>query len=217
MNFYRKIVGIIAIVLMLGMTSCIDLLNELTINKDKSGIAFIGIKVNALAGLINMDSDLIDKDVKNSVILFPSQSEARLKGVSGISDIKTFTKISRGKLGIQFKFINQKALNNAYYALLGEDKKWYYPKMLKISNHKVKVHNVSPYIKRYFEQNESILSDGDLLKYLKFTTIIHTPNEIKANSFAKGKLSSDRKTLSYSISMKKILDDKESCGNKLKY
>lgn len=217
MNYHRKIIGIIAVVLMLGLTSCIDLLNEITINKDKSGTAFVGIKVNGIAGLINLDNDLLDKDVKNSIVRFPSQSASRIEGIEGISKIETYTKLVQGKLGVQFNFKNQKALNQAYYSLLGEEKKWFYPKMVKVSAHKVKIRNMSPFIKRYFEENDNLLSDNDLLKYLNFTTIIHLPSKVKDDSFKKGKLSKDGQTLSYSINMKKILEENAACGNSMKY
>ncbi len=217
MNYHRKIIGIFAIVLMLGLTSCIDLLNEITINKDKSGTAFVGIKVNGIAGLINLDNDLLDKDVKNSIVRFPSQSASRIEGIEGISKVETYTKLVQGKLGVQFNFKNQKALNQAYYSLLGEEKKWFYPKMVKVSTHKVKIRNMSPFIKRYFEENDNLLSDNDLLKYLNYTTVIHLPSKVKDDSFNKGKLSKDGKTLSYSINMKKILEEDAACGNSMKY
>ncbi len=215
MPLSRKIVFLIALFSSIGLSSCVELLNEVTINKDKSGTAFIGIRVNALGGLIDMSSDYIDDEIRNSIIHFPSDAQSKLKDIKGIHSIETFTRIGQGRIGIEFQFDNPKALNKAYYKLLGENKKWYYPKLLRIRNHSVKAKNISPYIKRYFQHNESFITKSNLLKYLKYTTVIHTPKKIMET--AKGNVAADGKTLLFSVPMKKILNESASCGNYFKY
>lgn len=217
MAFTKKLLRFSVFVLLLNLTSCVDLLNVITINPDKSGTAFIGLQVNAIGGLINLSGENLDEETKNSVITFPSQAASELSTVSGIHNIKTYTKLALGKVGVEFDFDNAKALNTAYYKLLGKDKKWYYPKLISINRHKVKTRNITPFIKHYFDKNESMLTESDMLKYLKYTTVISTPEPIKEGSFKRGDLSKDKKELRYSIPMKNILNESASTANSFKY
>ncbi len=212
-----KLFRISLLILILGLTSCVDILNELNINADKSGTAFVGIKVNAISSLINLSGDYLDKEVKNSIISFPSQAASDLSTIAGIHNIKTYSKLALGKIGVEFEFDKPSALNKAYYKLLGKDKKWYYPNIIKIKNHKVKSLNITPFIKHYFDNNESMLTESDLLKYLKYTTIISMPKAIRDGSFEKGNLSKDKKVISYSIPMKRILEESVSTENSFRY
>ncbi len=209
----------IAIILFLsfGMSSCISLLNEIKINSDKSGTAFIGIEVNALAGLINFDNDYIDKDTKNTILDFPNKAKTNLKGIKGISKIITLGKISQGRLGIQFDFKNTRALNSAYYALLDDKKKWYYPNLIKIKKHKVKIKNISPYIRRYINQNKNEMRTPTVMKYIKYRTIIKTPAPIKSINIKQGALSSDKKTMSLIAPLNSIMEEKISVGGNIWY
>jgi hypothetical protein len=217
MDFTKIVIRTAIFILLVFLTSCVDLLNVITINPDKSGTSFVGMQVNAIGGLISLSGEDLQDEVKNSIVTFPSQAAKDLSTIKGIHNIKTYTTLALGKVGVEFDFDNPKALNKAYYKLFGKEKKWYYPKLISISNHKVKTRNITPFINHYFDKNESMLTESDLLKYLKFTTVIKTPSEIKTSSVQLGDLSNDKKELRYSISMKKILNESVSTANSFKY
>lgn len=217
MSFYRKTLRFVVFVLLLSMASCIELLNVVNINADKSGMAFIGLQVSAIGSLISLSGENLDEETKNSMLTFPSQAASQLSTISGIHNIKTYTKMAQGKIGVEFDFDNAKALNKAYYKLLGKDRKWYFPNLIRINNHKVKTRNITPYIKHYFDSNESMLIETDLLKYMKYTTVISAPEPIKEGSFKRGDLSNNKKDLKYSIPMKNILNESTSTASRFKY
>ncbi len=217
MPFVNKISRFIIFITLFLLTSCVDILNVVNINSDKSGTAFVGIQVNAISSLINLSGEDLQDEIKNSVVSFPSQAAADLSTISGIHNIKTYTTLALGKIGVEFEFDNPRALNKAYYKLLGKEKKFYYPKLISITRNKVKVKNITPYINYYFNNNESMLTKSDLLKYLKYTTLIKVPRNIKEGSFQHGNLSNNKKELRYSIPMKRIIDESASTSNELKY
>jgi len=217
MKLSRVIVLLSAIFLMLGTTSCIDFLNEIKINKDKSGSVFLGLEMNAIAGLMITESDKVSPKIKEYIIHFPSESAKLLQDVEGISDIESFTQPAQGRIGIGFNFENQKALNMAYYKLLEMDYKWYSPNMVIIKKHKVKVRNATPYIQEYYGEFDDDFEDNTIVNYLHYRTVIHVPNSINSFNIERGSLSQDKKVFSNRISGKEILKLDANSGFSFKY
>jgi len=206
-----------AVFLLFATTSCIDFLNEIKINKDKSGSVFLGIEMNAIAGLMITESDKVSPKIKEYIIHFPSESAKLLKDIKGISNVESYTQPAQGRIGIGFNFTNQKALNKAYYRLLEMDYKWYSPNMVIIRKHKIKIRNATPYIKEYYREFEDSFEDNTIVNYLHYKTVIHVPNSINQNSIEIGSLSTDKKVFSNRISGKEILELDANSGFSFKY
>ena len=217
MRISKLIILFSALSLLFGTTSCIDFLNEIRINKDKSGSVFIGLEMNAIAGLMITESDKVSPKIKEYIIHFPSESEKLIQGIDGISDIESYTQPAQGRIGIGFKFKNQKALNKAYYKLLEMDYKWYSPKLVIIKKHKIKVRNATPYIKDYYSEYNDSFEDKTIVNYLHYKTVIHVPNSINKFNIERGSLSSDKKVFSNRISGKEILELDANSGFSFKY
>ena len=198
------------------MTSCIDLMHEITINKDKSGEVFIGFESMALGGLINIDNQYVDEELKKLIINFPIKALNKLKEIEGISKLKAHTQLKTGRIGIQFHFNNPKTLNKAYYALGQMDKKWFYPQIVKINKHRIKIRNITPFVLKKIEEKDKSLLNNELANYVNIKTIIHLPSEVKPTSIKKGKLNKKGTTLTYVIPLKKFINN-ESYGNRLKF
>ncbi|MCK5846391.1 MAG: hypothetical protein KAG84_03060 [Bacteroidales bacterium] len=208
---------VLVIILAFVGSSCVNLLNEVKINADKSGSAFIGVEINALSGMINTDSDKLSKENKNSLLGFNAEAEKRLKGVKGISNIRATGALSFGRLGIKFDFENAKALNRAYYSLMDMEYKWYSPKIISIRNHSVKVRNVSSYIKDQVKESDSEFFTSSVMEYLNIATVIEVPNKITSVKMDVGEISYNGKTISIITPLKSVVETDATVGFKFKY
>jgi pyruvate/2-oxoglutarate dehydrogenase complex dihydrolipoamide acyltransferase (E2) component len=213
----KLIIRALLVLMLFSTTSCIDLLHEIKINADQSGQAFIGIEATTLGMLANLDPALIDEKIKQNVIDFPLKSAAKLARVKGISNIKALGRIEKGRIGIQFDFVDEKALNDAYYALADQEKKAIYPKIVKISNHRVKVRNMTPIIKRYLEKNQNAFLDNELIKYFRYRTVIEVPSVVKIASIKQGNVGGNGSLLELNVPMNKLLTQKQNSGTKFRY
>jgi len=197
----RKIIWLIAILSSIAFSSCINLLDEIKLNSDKSGSFFIGLESKMLASILNMAKDQIPKDLSDDINKFPSEAKKRIEGINTISNIKTLDEMGDGRLGISFDFSNPKSLNKAYYALLEIEKTWYLPNILKIGKHKVKRRNLTPQLVKQIEKNNPELKDSDLLKYLHWETVIKLPSNSKSitSEYSKSKVGSEDIVIRYSL------------------
>ena len=93
--------------------------------------------------------------------------------------MKYHSDLKVGKLGLSFNFDNQKSLNNAWYRLLGLDKKIYYPKPFKISKNRIVKKDFSKIIAHYLDQNKEKLKNVEILKSISYVSIFHLPQEVR--------------------------------------
>ena len=159
----------------------------------------------------------MDEKTKNEIIGFPLEAAAILQGINGISEVKALSKIYQGRLGVSFHFDNPKALNNAYYALSQKDRKWYYPDLVKIKKHKVKLRNLTPFINHYLNQQQDSKLNDQMIKYVNYRTVIELPKSIKPNSVKYGDVNTDGVILTYVIPLREMVTNKQSTGNKVRY
>ena len=204
------------LIIVLSMSSCVNIVNLFKINADKSGTAFIGIEINAVSGLLDLASEYIDNDFKKKITVFPAEADEKLKGLKGVSNIKSYLEVNSGKLGVEFDFKNPKALNTALYALLDKERKCYFPDIIKIRKHKVKIRDVSFYIKEYIEDNNEEMSPL-VINYIKYNTVVIFPKKIKSVKNNTGFISYDKKTYSNIVPIKDIMEDKAVMGAIIKY
>jgi hypothetical protein len=191
--------------------------HQLDINIDQSGTAFIGIEANALGMFANIANQYLDEKSKKEILQFPLQSANLLKGIDGITNVESLTRIESGKIGVRFRFRNEKALNEAYYALAGIDKKALSPKMVKIAKHKVKLRNMSPFLIRYVEKNYPDIKKEDYLQYLNVRVKINSLRPIKESTVKQGSLNSDRQSIVYRKSLKEIITEESNMGTHFRY
>ena len=173
----KKFAWLFFIVISLGLSSCIDLLDEITLHDNKSGSVFIGIESELLGSIMKMAKDQIQADKLNNIEHFPNKSKDKLEAIQGISNVNALSQINKGRLGISFDFANPKALNNAYYALVDMEKKWYEPKIVKIGKHKISRPNFTPQIIKQIELENPEFKNSEYLKYLNLKTIIKLPRK----------------------------------------
>lgn len=209
----------IALILLIAFTasSCINLLNEIKINADKTGTSFIGIEFGALSNFLDLDSDKLDPNIKSNVLDFPNIAKDKLQNIKGISSIKTLGVLSSGRIGIEFHFKNMQALNKAYYSLLDMDKKWFYPKLIKIKKHKIKLRDISNHIKSFVEDNNDNPENSKFINYLNFSTKINVPTKITTAKIGQGTIKNNGRTFINNTSLKSIMSNNAHTGVNFKY
>ena len=206
----KRIVWVLSILIGFSFNSCITILDEIRLNADKSGEVFIGLESNALASVLAMAKDQLSPEMIAQIDHFPNEASDRLSGIKGISNVKSLDQVQDGRLGIHFHFDNQKALNNAYYALMDMDKKWYLPNLIKIRKHKIKRKNITPQLVKQIEENNPELKDSQFLKYLNWKSVIKLPSNSTAINNAQSKSEVGNKEVSIRYSLTDLLKNEKS-------
>ena len=213
----NKFLVIILLISTIFTTSCIDVIEEIWVHEDKTGEASFRIDIGSLGLLLSAASDYIDKDMMKEIMNAPNVKAKKIKDIKGVSGVKPINLIKSGKLGLTFKFKNQRALSNAYYSLLGVDKKWYYPSIFKIKKHKFKKLNLFKYLQDYLQENKDNFKNENILKLITYKSVYHFPREIKSmknQSFIK--LNSN-KVVMQSYDMKTLLNKELDLGNLIRF
>ena len=176
----RRLIVIWGVLLSLTMTSCIDIIDEIVLNKDKSGKVFIGLQSQMLASVMSAARQELGPEMAEQLQSFPAASAEKLKDIKGIHEVNAWDVISEGRLGIAFSFDNPKALNRAYYRLMDMEKKWYHPKIVKIGRHHISRRNITPQLIEQLEENNPDIAAAPFIKYLNIRTVLRLPAEAKS-------------------------------------
>ena len=203
--------------LFLSLTSCIEIVEEITLHSDQSGKIKYRIKTNQIVSFLDNFSDLIDLSLEKQLKSEAEEFASKLKNQEGIDSI---TINLEGKLSdyfMGFSFASADDLNDAVYRVLGYKENIFSPKYLKITKHNFNRKNFSPWIKKYFEQEGIDLPSEDLLTMVYFKTIIYYPQEVKKHRGDNIELSGNRKKLSQKNSLIDVLENKTNVGIKSSY
>jgi hypothetical protein len=213
----KKIIWLFALLVSLSFSSCITLLDEIKLNDDKSGEVFIGLESQMLGSILSMAKDQIPTDMMDNLNTFPTEAQKRISNIEGISSVNAMDQISSGRLGINFHFKNSKALNNAYYALMEMKKTWYLPKIIKIGKHKIKRKDISPQLVKQIEKEYPDLKDSELLKYLKWETVIKLSSNSKKIETEQTKSKVGDKNIKIRYSLTEIIKDEKSTAFTIRF
>lgn len=211
----RKLIFTISlIVASLTFTSCIDLIEEVSINNNLSGSYEMRLETAGLGSMMSQMGGVPDLPQLREMDAKINQ----LRQQQGISNVKKNIQPKELIFKISFDFENEEALNNAMYALAGIKPNLFVKKFLKVRKNKVVRPNLSPYLEKLIkEQNlkEQIPSE-DMLNFVNYKFIVNTPKEIKRVINDKAVISSSRQTMIATYSFKELLMDSESAYLKVK-
>lgn len=211
----RKLFFSIAIIFIsLSLTSCIDLIEEVSINNDLSGKYEMRLETAGFGGMMSQMGGVPDIPQIDEL----DEKLKMLRAQPGISNIKKDLNAKQLKFNISFDFEDEKSLNNALYALAEIKPNLFLKKFLKIKKHKVVRPNLSPYLKRLIEEqnlSEQIPSE-DMLNYVNYKFIVNTPKEIKRASGERARIQSNNTMVISSYSFRELLINKENVYLKIK-
>jgi hypothetical protein len=212
----KKIIFLI-IITSISLTSCIEIVEEMWINEDKSGKLELRIDAGSLGVFFNSIGQYIGEDLSKKIINAPNKMASSLNKIKGISNVKPITNPKSGKLGLSFNFENQHSLNNALYSIFGLNKKFFYPNAYKIKNHKIKKKDFTNYLTRYFEENKSKIKSDEIIKMINYITIYHLPKDVKKIKNEIGTKLSDKITVIQSNSLENILKEQIDLGQVISF
>lgn len=206
---------LIAFILTFSFTSCIDLVEEISINKNKSGHYNLGVQADGLAGLISLNSQQFEVPAIKEL----DEKISILKQQAGISNVKKDFKANSFFFNLSFDFEDEKSLNNAMYTLAEVEPSIFIKKFLKIKNHKIIRPNLNTYLQILIQQ-QGLLDDlpsKDVLNYINYKLVINTPSEIKRINGKNAVVMANKTTAISSFSFKDLVMNNPNISLKVKY
>lgn len=157
-------------------TSCIELVEEIKINKDASGTISWRLETDDWLSqfMNNFSLDQINPIEGNEGEIHAFVQKLRKQ--DGITKVEY--NLLPGDQYISIAFKNTKSLNKALYAAFDHKKTCFTPSYIKITQNKVIRKNLSPYVKRYIKKEKISLPAEDILSNISLSTFIHTPDKI---------------------------------------
>ncbi len=215
--FIMKKILPVFILLFLSLTSCIEIIEEITVHSDQSGKIKYRIKTNQIVSFLDNFSDLIDISLEKQLKSEAEEFASKLKNQQGIDSITINLEGKLSDYSMGFSFASADDLNNAVYRVLGYKENILSPKYLKITKHNFNRKNFSSWVKKYFDQEGIDFPSGDLLTMVYFKTIIYYPQEVKKYRGDNIELSGNRKQLSQKNPLIDVLENKTNVGIKSRY
>jgi hypothetical protein len=201
-------------VVLLFLQSCVEIVEEVTVNNDRSGRVVLSLNIgkeNGLFGLISQFADLsfmdeIEDEVGKTIYVLKQQ-----KGISNV----VFEKGRKMKLS--FDFDNHKNLNKALYAVTGNEKTIFNPAIYKVRKNSFVKKNMTTWAKLMMEANKDEMPDDIVFDMVEITTIVHLPNPAKGFSGKGIQVSKDKLTLKSSNFVSDILEENISTKMKVRF
>ncbi|MCD4695655.1 MAG: hypothetical protein K8S16_05370 [Bacteroidales bacterium] len=213
----KKISPYFVLPLLLFFSSCLEIVEKVTVNENKSGKISYTLKTNESGSLLNLLSGLFDASIEDQVITETNKLIGQLQGQPGISNIHFSTQSKNGLFALSFEFDNTKYLNRALYKMSGSKKTIFTPGYMKISRHKFKKINFSPWLKMYFEKENTELPDPYIISMISFSSVIEFPGKIKKIQPKTLKAGPENKSVSKTYYLLNILEEKTNTGIRVKY
>jgi len=201
----RLYIIILSIIITFSLTSCIDLIEEVTINKNLSGHYELRLEAGGFGGMMNGQIDMPAMRELNEKV-------NQLKHQDGISNVQKNIQPKNMQFKINFDFRDEKALNQAMYQLADIEPNMFIKKFLKIKKNKVIRPNLSPYLQLLIEDQKLLeqIPSTDLLNYINYKFIVNTPTDIRGVKGKNAMIQSNKKTVISSYSFKDLIINKQN-------
>jgi hypothetical protein len=194
--------------LLLGFTSCIEIVEEITVHKNNSGSIKYRLETTRMSSLINSFTEIIDVSVENQLKEDIEAFALKLKSLEGIDSVRLKLDGKPGNYILQFSFENPDYLNNAIYSLLGYEKTMFSPKYLTLTDHRFHRNNFSPWIKKYLNKEEVEIPAKEFITMVNYKTIVNYPEKIKRYKGRNLIISEDRRHLTQRCKLQEVIDNK---------
>lgn len=212
----KKIIPFL-LILSFALTGCIEIVEKITIHSDQSGSISYRMESGDLGSLLSNFSGFFENDFEKQIKEKVNEYADKFKGLEGITNVNYTVNPKTGEFELIADFENTKALNKALYQAFGYKKKTFAPGYIKISKHKFKRNNISPYIKAYLEKEEFQMPSKQLLDFVTFRTTIELPEKAKNYKPTRAIVNNNGKTVSITYPVADILNNKTSLKYSIKY
>jgi len=213
----RFLIPLVILALSISMQSCIEIVEEITVNEDQSGSMSISAglaNANTIFGLMGSFADIsIMDDLEMEVEVIMS----KLKAQEGISNVH-FSKLDKGgKYALSFDFENSKVLNNALYAVNDQKKTFFQPSFYKIRKNKYHRKNITNWANMLLEKEKENLPDESIFDLIQYKAVVNLPREVQSVKATDVEVSKDKKTVSTNNFISDILNKRINTAIKVKY
>ena len=165
--------------LLLLLQGCIEIVEEITVNKDKSGHVSYRLETEGAGGLISGLTGLFDISIEDAVRQEAEKLVRELQHQEGISNIR-YSLGRSGNYFLEFDFAHYRDFNHAVYSLGGSKKTIFTPGYLRIGSSRFRKFNFAPWINRYIKKEEIAPPSPFLSDNVYFKSCINTPEDIKS-------------------------------------
>jgi hypothetical protein len=205
---------LITIIVFLSLPGCIDIVQEIKLNPNKSGSIRFSIDFGVLgSSFMNVAKDYIDLSLMDDIKKQPFISAKVIENTKGIRNILPVSDNNKGLYALSFDFDNEKALNEAFYKLFNSKKKIFLPKVFKISKRSLKITNLAPVVRYFANKYEKDIKDNKLLSFVSFKQIFVLPDGVKKVKNPKSEI--DDYKVNMSCTIEELLNTKMNIGNKI--
>ena len=213
-EYRARFILLFSVTALFFLQSCVEIVEEITVNNDRSGKIALSVNIgkqNGLFGLISQFADLSFMDeIENEV----GKTISVLKQQKGISNV-VFEK--GNKMRLSFDFDNHKNLNKALYAVSGNEKTIFNPAIYKLRKNSFVKNNMTTWAKLMMEANKDEMPDEIVFDMIEITTIVHLPEPIIYTSGVGVKVSKDLRTVTSSHFVSEILEENISTKMKVRF
>lgn len=211
----KKIIPIV--VILLSLSSCIEVIEEIQINKDKSGSLSYRVESNQIGFLLNKLTAFIDIAFEDQLQSKVEEIALLLKQKDGIKHVEF--KINRNTIDYELycEFSDSKKLNEAFYEVFGYKKTILSPSYLKVSNNSVKKINFSPRLKKYLDEEGIEVPSEYLSEVINFKSYIYLPQKVKNVKGSKVKIIDNKNKVEQTFKLTDVIENKVNVGVKIKY
>ncbi len=198
----------------ISLGGCIEIVEEITINKDTGGTVVYRIESPGPGGMLGGLLSMVEPSIQRGVILEAEKLIGVLKSQNGISNIAYSLHGSFDTYYVRFDFEDCSSLNNALYAMGGARKTPLTPNYIKINNKRIKRFNFTPTLNRYLKKEGYPDPAPYLAENITFRSMVHTPDDIRKVKNASKKGS---RTAIQRIKVSDILSGKADAGLRIRY
>jgi hypothetical protein len=210
----KKILIFLLSFLLFGLTSCIELVEEITVHKNKSGNIKYRLETTQLSSFLNSFTEILDISIENQLKGDIEAFALKLKSLEGIDSVQLKLEGKTGKYFLKFSFKNPDDLNNAMYSILGYEKNIFSPKYLKLNDHRFQRNNFSPWIKKYLSKEDVQISAMEFISVIGYKTIVNYPEKIKSFKGTNLAISEDRRRLTQKSKLEDVIESKTNVSIK---
>jgi hypothetical protein len=213
-KFFPLIIAVLVI-----QTSCIDIVEKITIHKNHSGNVRYSLETGKissfLSGFTEFNGNPVTSNLEGQITGFVE----KLRQIPGIDSVEYEIDTKTNEYYLRFSFASVKQLNNAVYTILDYKKNLFSPIFMKISSHNLRRKNFVPLLNKYIE-SQSVAVDSsfrDFANLISFKTIIQMPTLPKNVSGENCRITEDLGAVIQTHNVTGILENTANLGFRIRY
>ena len=217
LRFILDRIPFLLVSIILFLSGCIEIVEDITINSDQSGKLVYRIETSEGGSFFKSLTNLFDISVEDQVRSEAEKFIRELQAQPGISNIQYNLNRRSGSYFLQFDFKDYKSLNNSLYAISGNKKTILTPGYLKIGNSRFKKINFTPWLKKYIEKENIQFPSSLMTDMVTYKVIVRVPDDIIRVKPGEMIINQSKRKAVQQFRFTDILDGKVNTGIKIRY